>query len=194
MAGSTRRVPTAPPFDTAATRGARASWRRFLSIVAMASLVTPLPGCVTETKRRSGLDPRGRSVSVELRRPIVGIGYDGILFTPLDAKGAHLLGWSPSEFDIARMEARLPEILPEAGPRLFADGPPDLAEYRRQYSGHLANDRRIIQVNYIHFTLIKERNLDWKQRRLPVYDVSSRYFQIWYDLDAARIVKLSPDS
>ncbi len=194
MAGSTRRVLAAPPFATAATRGACAGWRRFLPLVAMAFLVTSLPGCVTETKRQSGLDPEGRAVSVELRRPIVGIGYDGVLFTPLDAKGAQLLGWAPSEYDIARMEARLPGMLAGAGPRLFADGPPDLAEYRRQYSGHLANDRRIIQVNYIHFALIKERNLDWKHQRLPIHDADTRYFRIWYDLDAARIVKFLPDS
>ena len=90
------------------------------------------------------------------------------------------------------MEARLPGMLQEAGPRLFAEGPPNLGEYRRQYSGHRANDRRIIQVNYIHIALIKERDLDWKQQRLPVYDAGNRYFQIWYDLDAARIVKLLP--
>jgi len=192
MAESTRRVSTVPLVDPAATRGTRPSWHRSISLVAVAFLVISLPGCVTETKRQSGLDPGSRAVSVELRRPIGGIGYAGVLFTPLDAEGGHLLGWAPSEYDIARMEAHLPGMLREAGPGMFADGSPDLGEYRRQYSGHLAKDRRIIQANYIHFALIKERNLDWKQQRLPVHDAGTRYFQIWYDLDAAQIVKLLP--
>jgi len=163
-----------------------ASW------VATALFVISLPACVTETKRKSGLDLGSHEVSIELRRPIVGIGYDGVLFKLLDAEGAQLLGFTPSEYDIARMEARVPGMLRSAGPRLFAEGPPDLARYRRQYSGHLAKGQRIIQVNYIDVALIKERNLDWKHRRSPVYDVGTRYFRIWYDLDAEQIVKLLP--
>ncbi len=139
-------------------------------------------GCVTETKRRSALDPSARAVSVELRRPIAGIGYTGVLFTPLDAAGDALLGWTPSEYEIARMEARLPSLLKDAGPKLFAGELPDLREYRRQYSGHATSDRRILQVNYIHSSLIAERNLDWKHRRFPILNVGARYFKIWFDM------------
>ena len=166
--------------------------RYLLAIIATAFLLAPSQGCVTETRRESALDSTGRGVSVELRRAITGIGYKGVLFTPLDTQGSVLLGWTPSAYDIARMESHLPQILPDAGPRLFASGLPDLAEYRRQYSGHLMDDRRILQVNLIHSALIEERNLDWEHNRSPIHDVGARYFQVWFDLDAERIVQLLP--
>lgn len=166
--------------------------RRALLFVPVACLAIFIQGCVTEATRQSSLDPSALAVSVELRRVITGIGYKGVLFTPLDAEGAELLGWTPSAYDIARMEARVPELLERAGPRLFAEGLPDLSRYRRQYSGHLANDRRILQANYIDFTLIQERNLDWEHSRIPVYDAGARYFQVWFDMESERIVQLLP--
>ena len=96
--------------------------RYLLAIITTAFLLASLQGCVTETRRESALDSTGRGVSVELRRAITGIGYKGVLFTPLDTQGAVLLGWTPSAYDIARMESHLPQILPDAGPRLFASG------------------------------------------------------------------------
>ena len=178
----------------AIARGALTGGRLTLSVIAAAFLVMSIQGCVTETKRRSALDSSARAVSVELRRTIAGIGYSGVLFTPLDAKGAELLGWTPSEYDIARMEAHLPNLLSDAGPKLFADEPPDLGEYRRQYSGHVTGDRRIIQANYIHFSLIAERNLDWKHRRVPILDAGARYFRVWFDMQAVQILHLLPES
>ena len=175
-------------------RGSRPRWNLSYSFIAATFLLILLQGCVTETKRRSALDSSSRAVSVELRRPIIGISYKGVLFTPLDAEGNELLGWTPSEYDIARMEAHLPRILPDAGPGLFAGSPPNLSEYRRQYSGHIMGDRRIIQVNYIHLTLIEERSLDWKHTRVPIYDAGVRYFQVWFDLEAERVVNLLPKS
>ncbi len=171
----------------------RCAWNTALAF-AIVVLVIAVQGCVTETKRRSALDPSARVVSVELRRPITGIGYKGVLFTPLDAAGDALLGWTPSNYDIARMEARLPSLLPGAGPKLFAGELPDLSEYRRQYSGHATSDRRIIQANYIHSSLIAERNLDWKHRRVPILNVGARYFQIWFDIEAEQVVHLLPKS
>ena len=189
----------AAPAEYTAT-GTEAHWRpagrlpHFLVAAFFSILLSLSHGCVTETKSQSEFTPSALGVSVELRRTITGIGYEGVLFTPLDAEGAKLLGWSPSEFDIARMEARLPQILLEAGPRVFAGRLPDLGEYRRQYSGHLADDRRIIQVNYIHFDLVEERGLDWKHRRVPVYGAGARFFQVWFDVEDARIIRLLPES
>jgi hypothetical protein len=192
MAELTRRCVSRPSSEAATAYGARPGWQRRLAFLGAAFLIIAFQGCVTETRSKSGLEPGARAVSVELRRTISGIGYNGVLFTPLDGEGADLLGWTPSEYDIARMEALVPENLVAASPRLFAAGLPKLVEYRRQYSGHLANDRRIIQANYIHYSLIKERKLDWKHSRVPVSDAGARYFQLWFDLDSERIVNLLP--
>ena len=157
----------------------------------LASLLAP--GCVSEPRHENASTRGNRAVSVELRRAITGVGYSGVLFTPLDEKGGERSGFTPSEYDIARMEARLPQILREAGPRLFAAESPSLARYRRQYSGERSGKQRIIQANFIHEDLIAERDIDWKHRRVAIRDAGSRAFQLWYDADAARILQLRPN-
>ena len=130
---------------------------RFLLAALVAGL---LLACVQE-KTRPSLLPN--AVSVELRRTVVGIGYEGVVFTPLDAEGEGPLGFSPSDLDIATMEARLPALL--ADHSAFGGSPPVLADYVRQYTGVVSNGRRVLQTHFIERSLARERGVDWRNQR-----------------------------
>ena len=172
----------------------RYSRRRVIALLAVLLATGVGPGCVRERLRGSTLDQDGRVVSVELRRRVTGVGYTGVLFTPLDAEGAEIFGFTPSDYDIARMEAVLPQLLQAAGPRLFEEGLPELPRYRRQYSGYRNGERRIIQTNFLRGDLIAERSLDWKNRREAIRDAGPRAFQLWFDADSRQVIQLLPDS
>ncbi|NQZ96446.1 MAG: hypothetical protein HRU01_08055 [Myxococcales bacterium] len=160
---------------------------RTLAAPFLAAVVAALLTACVQEKTRPSLLPK--TVSVELRRAVVGVGYQGVVFTPLDAGGGAPLGFSPSDLDIATMEARLPSLLAgQSG--AFGGSPPLLANYVRQYTGQVSDGRRVLQTNFIDQDLVKERGIDWRNQRVRFEDAGPRFFQIWYDTGGQHIVRL----
>ncbi len=129
---------------------------------------------------------RGMTTTPNLR--VTTAAYDGVIFTQGNAEDAGLNVlfndpiedyWTPSEADIADMEARLMpylnETIPEGDWRYgIADS---LSGYKRQYIGAIKAGDPYIWANFFCYDSFD----DWQTRLIFVDDGGQCFFNVWYN-------------
>ena len=101
--------------------------------------------------------------------PIAGVGYEGAIFA---------LGWAPSDEEVRRLEAGLPDARRASLPAAARP----LADYFRQYGGGLdADGRRRIHVHGIHRDFLRETAIDPRTDVRLVADGGDSFFEAVYD-------------
>ena len=112
---------------------------------------------------------------------------NGVIFTAeqttanLDVFGSSVKDtWTPTEADIAALEAALPAFLETAENQWLTDDPPideREPEYMRQYLGIVEEGEEIVYANF--FCTINE--MDWSNEYVLVMDGGDCFFQIKYN-------------
>ncbi len=132
-----------------------------LSIVACNLVVTPPPP--------SQINPNGVIFTAEQ----TNASLDAIWPEPTDT-------WTPSEADVAALEADLPAYLETAENQWLQDDPPiveRVPDYMRQYLGIVENKQQIVYANF--FCTIDQIN--WHNEFVLVMDGGDCYFQVKYN-------------
>lgn len=99
--------------------------------------------------------------------------------------------WQPSLEDVEKLEQVLPAVLDSAfaaatgaGGRLRSD------EFRRQYVGVLTGGRRLIYINGLHQSWIRERLPYWRRRAVSVCDGGLHFWGAAYDPQTGSVSQL----
>ena len=93
---------------------------------------------------------------------------------------------TPTEADVARLEAALPAFIREYDPKTDLDR--RLPTYRRQYVGILVQGHRRI---WVHGFCRDSTNVDWRTQGFVVLDGGDCYFQAEYDIERHEFVSFA---
>jgi hypothetical protein len=98
--------------------------------------------------------------------------------------------WTPTEADIAKLEAALPSFLESAENEWLQDDPPieeRIADYMRQYLGIVEKGEQIIYANF--FCTIND--MDWRNQYVLVMDGGDCFLQVKYNPESGEFFDLS---
>ncbi|WP_106640247.1 hypothetical protein [Allosphingosinicella vermicomposti] len=90
--------------------------------------------------------------------------------------------WQPSQNNIDRLEAILPEALAVA-PEMRGTGTPNLKKWERQYVGLVRDGRRFLYGNFFP----AQPQDSWRNAPMIVCDGGADFFGVEFDIGAGRI-------
>jgi hypothetical protein len=95
--------------------------------------------------------------------------------------------WTPGQADALdleeRLESYLEQMVSQTGPEVLLR----LPEYKRQYVGVRAGDRRVIFANFF----CNAHGIDWQRDWVEVADGGACYFEVSYDIATGEFFGLS---
>jgi hypothetical protein len=125
------------------------------------------------------------SAASMLHRIRVDEKTDGVI-VPADLWGAPGRYWTPTDADVREFEAGLSGFLRQARPKEAPDLAARTSLYRRQYSGVVQNDKRMMFVFFFC------RDVEgWLIRPVTVDDGGACFFDVKYDPSAKKYIGVS---